>query len=58
MQHVGWTRHGIAFNSVETMQKSVLNDFALKFKVATGRADIPYENLGQLGVQVYGGCPP
>ena len=30
----------------------------VRIEVATGRADIPYENLGQLGVQVYGGCPP
>ena len=64
-----------ALNSMETMQKSVMNAFALKYsqlyyainlwycyrpsftEVATGRSEVPYDNLQQLGVQVYG-MPP
>eukprot|EP00731_Ephydatia_muelleri_P037255 Em0429g5a len=46
-----------ALNSTETMQKSVMNAFALKYKVSTGRSEIPYDSLQNLGVQVYG-MPP
>lgn len=46
-----------ALSSVETMQKSVMNAFSLKYKVATGRSEVPYDNLTNLGVQVYG-MPP
>lgn len=44
-------------NSMDTMQKSVMNAFSLKYKVATGRSEVPYDNLQALGVQVYG-MPP
>ncbi|XP_064404228.1 uncharacterized protein LOC135349615 [Halichondria panicea] len=43
-----------SLSSLDTMQKSVLNAFALKYKVATGRSEVPYDNLASLGVQVYG----
>ena len=70
-----------ALNSTETMQKSVMNAFALKYskamlklppphyappptvlvlvlftfvEVSTGRSEIPYDSLQNLGVQVYG----
>ena len=66
-----------ALNSTETMQKSVMNAFALKYskamlsippmvqvlalftfvEVSTGRSEIPYDSLQNLGVQVYG-MPP
>lgn len=49
----------VALNCVQlqTMQKSVMNAFALKYKVSTGRSDVPYDSLQNLGVQVYG-MPP
>ena len=69
----------VALNCVQlqTMQKSVMNAFALKYseylkhsspcssdpppppptEVSTGRSDVPYDSLQNLGVQVYG-MPP
>ncbi|XP_019851255.1 PREDICTED: uncharacterized protein LOC109581518 [Amphimedon queenslandica] len=40
--------------NVETMQRSVANAFALKYKICTGRSDLAYDNLEESGVQVYG----
>lgn len=44
----------ISLSSLETMQRSVLNAFSLKYKVVTGCSEVPYDNLESLGVQVYG----
>ncbi|XP_065908199.1 uncharacterized protein [Dysidea avara] len=48
------SKYSFPINNMETMQRSVLNAFALKYKVATGISDIPYNNLENLGVQIYG----
>lgn len=47
-------KYSFPINSMETMQRSVMNAFALKYKVATGSSDILYNNLENLGVQIYG----
>jgi hypothetical protein len=40
--------------SVETMQRSVANAFALKYKVTMGRSEVPYDSLDSMNVVVYG----
>jgi hypothetical protein len=43
--------------NLETLQRSVAGAFALKYKLASGKTDIPYDSLQTLGYHVIG-MPP